>query len=395
MKVRLDLTEAPGGAELVERKGLGHPDTICDALAEELSHALCRFYLDRFGEILHHNVDKALLVGGAARPRFGGGELLEPIEIHLAGRAVTQVGNDSVPLADIVRESATTWLSENLRSLDVERQVRIFTHVRAGSMDLSELFRRRQRAAGVLANDTSIGVGFAPLSRLERLVLEVERELNGPAFRATHPAGGEDVKVMGRRDGDRVALTVARAFVDRHLPDLDAYLSAKAAVASRVRELAARELGEVALVVNGSDDPESGSVYLTVTGLSAEAGDDGQVGRGNRVNGLITPHRPMSLEAAAGKNPVSHVGKLYNLVANVAAASMASELDGVEHAEVYLVSCIGRPVSEPELAQVRLCLQDPAGLESLRPRVTEIVTSALGELPTLLPRLLQGDIQVY
>lgn len=395
MKVRLDLAGAPGGAELVERKGLGHPDTICDALAEELSQALCRFYLDRFGEILHHNVDKALLVGGAARPRFGGGQVLEPIEIHLAGRAVTQVGNDSVPLSDIVRESATTWLSENLRSLDVDRHVRVFTHIRAGSADLSELFRRRRRAGGVLANDTSIGVGFAPLSALERLVLEVERELNAPAFRAAHPAGGEDIKVMGRRDGEHVALTVARAFVDRHLPDLDAYLAAKAAVGARVRELAARELGEIALVVNGSDDTESGSVYLTVTGLSAEAGDDGQVGRGNRVNGLITPHRPMSLEAAAGKNPVSHVGKLYNLVATAAATSLASELGGVEHAEVYLVSCIGRPVAEPELAQVRLSLHDPAELASLRPRVTEIVASAIGELPKLLPRLLQGDIQVY
>ena len=69
-------------------------------------------------------------------------------------------------------------------------------------------------------------------------------------------------------------------------------------------------------MVNALDDPkasdESG-IYLTVTGLSAEQGDDGEVGRGNRVNGLITPSRAMSLEAAAGKNAVAHVGKLYNL----------------------------------------------------------------------------------
>ena len=74
--------------EVVERKGLGHPDTIFDALAEALSRALCREYLQKCGIILHHNVDKALLCGGRAAPQFGGGVVLAPIEIHLAGRAV-------------------------------------------------------------------------------------------------------------------------------------------------------------------------------------------------------------------------------------------------------------------------------------------------------------------
>jgi len=391
MKVRVDVVRAPEDAELVERKGLGHPDTVCDALAEELSRALARHYLERFGTILHHNVDKALLVGGAARPRFGGGEVLEPIEIHLAGRAVTRVGNDSVPLDEIARECAEGWLARNLRALDVRRHVRLFTRVRPGSVDLSELFRRRERAGRVLANDTSIGVGYAPLSRLESLVLGVERALNAPEFRACHPAGGEDVKVMGLRDGDRIALTVARAFVDRHLPDLEAYLAAKEVVSARVRELA----GDAAVVVNASDDPASGSVYLTVTGLSAEAGDDGQVGRGNRVNGLITPHRPMSLEAAAGKNPVSHVGKLYNLTAHAAARALVQELPGVRHAQVFLVSCIGRPVSEPQLAQARLAVDDPAALEALGPRVNDIVCAALAAIPELLPRILRGELEVY
>lgn len=395
MKVRVDLAEGPGEVELVERKGIGHPDTICDALAEELSRALCRFYLERFGAVLHHNVDKALLVGGAARPRFGGGEVIEPIEIHLAGRAVTRVGDEVVPVDDLAQRCASEWLSRNLRGLDVARHVRLHTHVRAGSTDLSALFRRRHPSTLVLANDTSIGVGFAPLSRLESLVLSVERELNSVAFRDTHPAGGEDVKVMGRRDGAAAALTVARAFVDRHLPDLDAYVRAKGAVETRVRELAEQAFDDVGVVVNASDDAEAGSIYLTVTGLSAEAGDDGQVGRGNRVNGLITPGRPMSLEAAAGKNPVSHVGKLYNLVANQAAHALCAALPGVRGAQVLLVSCIGRPIDQPELAQVRLWLDDPAALGALSARAVEVVSDALARLPELLPRLLRGDIEVY
>jgi S-adenosylmethionine synthetase len=77
--------------EVVERKGLGHPDTICDALAEALSLSLCREYQQRFGAILHHNVDKALLCGGSAVPSFGGGTVTRPIDIYLAGRASAQL----------------------------------------------------------------------------------------------------------------------------------------------------------------------------------------------------------------------------------------------------------------------------------------------------------------
>ena len=64
--------------EIVERKGIGHPDTICDALAEELSRTYSQYCLERFGLVLHHNVDKALLCGGRSAPRFGGGKVTAP-----------------------------------------------------------------------------------------------------------------------------------------------------------------------------------------------------------------------------------------------------------------------------------------------------------------------------
>jgi S-adenosylmethionine synthetase len=90
----LELTNDP--VEIVERKGLGHPDTICDALAETLSRNLCSEYRRRFGKILHHNVDKALLRGGRAAAKFAGGHVLSPINIYFAGRATDKVGNDSI-----------------------------------------------------------------------------------------------------------------------------------------------------------------------------------------------------------------------------------------------------------------------------------------------------------
>jgi len=185
--------------EVVERKGLGHPDTICDALAETLSRNLCREYRRRFGRILHHNVDKALLSAGRSAPAFGGDSMLAPIRIYLAGRATTRLGADEIPIEDIVREGSQDWLKANLHALDAARDVEIQALIQPGSQDLQSLFARREQTP--LANDTSFGVGHAPLSGLEQLVLEIERRLNGADRTREHPERGEDIKVMGVRAG--------------------------------------------------------------------------------------------------------------------------------------------------------------------------------------------------
>ncbi len=67
--------------ELVERKGLGHPDYIADSASEIASRELSKYYLRHYGRILHHNLDKTLLVGGQARAYFGGGDIIQPIYI--------------------------------------------------------------------------------------------------------------------------------------------------------------------------------------------------------------------------------------------------------------------------------------------------------------------------
>jgi S-adenosylmethionine synthetase len=391
------LDSPPPGAlpvEIVERKGVGHPDTICDALAEALSVALSRFYLERFGTILHHNVDKALLWGGAARPQFGGGEVLEPIELYLAGRATAAAGGGRVPVDELAVETTRAWLKDHLRYLDPARHVRIHPLIRPTSADLASLFERR--AGAPLANDTSFGVGYAPLDTLERVVLAVERALNAPETKASLPALGEDVKVMGVRAGGEIALTVACALVDRYVADLDDYRSKKAAIAL-LAAAAAREAGagEVEVAVNAADGDTESSVYLTVTGLSAEAGDDGQVGRGNRANGLITPCRPMSLEAVAGKNPVTHVGKLYNLAAHRIAQALVAEVPGVHEAYCSLLGRIGHPIDEPQVADVRLRLADPAALAAIEPRTRALVEDHLRAIPTLWRDVVQRSTPLW
>jgi S-adenosylmethionine synthetase len=382
--------------EIVEHKGLGHPDTLCDALAEHLSVTLSRFYLERFGAILHHNVDKALLWGGAARPAFGGGELLAPIEIYLAGRATTEFRGVRIPVDELAIEASLAWLREHLNHIDVERHIRIMPRIRSTSPDLAALFLRQHEQGEPLANDTSFGVGFAPLDALEQTVLAVGRHLNSPHVRRCTPAIGEDIKVMGTREGDAVSLTVACAVVGSHVANLDAYNQVKVQVAALASDAARSSVGAAPDVrVNTADGDEPDSVYLTVTGLSAESGDDGQVGRGNRVNGLITPYRPMSLEAAAGKNPVTHVGKLYNVIATRAAQAIVDGVPGVTEAYCYLVSRIGAPISKPQLFEVKVRCAEPGVLAHDTGRITALARAELARINMVWRDAVDDKLGVY
>ena len=147
-------------------------------------------------------------------------------------------------------------------------------------------------------------------------------------------------------------------------------------------------------MVNAADDRATGAVYLTVTGTSAEAGDDGEVGRGNRVNGLITPGRPMSLEAAAGKNPVTHVGKIYNVVAREMAASLVEDVPEISSAQCLLVSRIGSPVTQPALIDMKLSV-DGASISDLEHQAKEIAERHLSRIPQLIDDFVAGRIQIF
>ena len=390
----LDTTEDL--VEVVERKGLGHPDTICDALAETLSRNLCREYLGRCGRILHHNVDKALLCGGRAAPAFRGGTVLAPITIYMAGRATTRIANEEIRIKEIAVEGSRYWLRENLHALDAEHHIEIHELIQPGSQDLQGLFSRRGDQLVPLANDTSIGVGYAPMTPLERLVLSAEQRINNRDRDRPHPAWGEDVKIMGVRRGNTVSLMVACAMIGRHLANIDDYLSEKAAVANMLRELATKhEFAGCEVTVNAADDPAAGSIYLTVTGTSAESGDDGQVGRGNRVNGLITPGRPMSLEAAAGKNPVSHVGKIYNVLASDICKTLVAETPEIAAAHCLMVSQIGSPISSPAIVQIKVATRDKAPAEQFRDRIEEITAAQLASAPKRIDDFIAGRIDVF
>lgn len=383
-RVNLDTPDKLS-VELVERKGLGHPDYIADSASEEASVNLSQYYLQRYGRILHHNLDKTLLVGGQAQPKFGGGCVQHPIYILVSGRATTEVtledgGVEQVPIGPIVIKAVKDWIKRSFRFLDPNEHVIVDYRIGKGSVDLRGIFDLGREVP--LANDTSFGVGFYPYTPLENLVLSTERTLNSPEFKAKFPELGEDVKVMGLRQGNKVALTVACAFISSLVSDVDHYLSVKEEVINEVKDLAAKLVPDydVEVYMNTGDKPEKGIVYLTVTGTSAEHGDDGATGRGNRANGLITPMRPMSLEATAGKNPVSHVGKIYNVVAFMASKRIYEESGGEAPVSVHLLSQIGKPIDQPLIANVKVYGKNKSGSDSVEKIAKEILEEELSQI---------------
>lgn len=383
---------APAPVEIVERKGVGHPDSICDALAETASQALCRLYRERFGMILHHNVNKVLLWAGAAEPSFGGGRVIEPFEIFLAGRATRRFKGIALPVEQIIEESCRAWFRIHLPALDADRHVKLHIMLRPASEELSDLFLRRSHENIVLANDTSCGVGFAPLTPLEAAVHAIEHYLNAPSVKADHPEIGGDIKVMGVRVGGEARFTISIAFIDAHISSAKDYAAKKHDVYQIARGVAAQSLGTSAAVeINTADRPPD-SLYLTVTGTSAEAGDDGEAGRGNRANGLITPYRPMTIESVAGKNPVSHVGKLYSLAAGLIAQTLVADIKEITAAECFLVSQIGHPITEPQIIDLRIRHVADALVQDFRSNVEEVVAAHLRRLVHFADDLLSGRL---
>ena len=375
--------------EIVERKGLGHPDTLCDRAAEELSIAFSQYYLKKFGRVLHHNIDKCLLVGGHSEVCFGGGKVITPLNLIIVGRAVETVGNERVPLEEIARETTNRWLGERLRFLEPEKNVVVETKIRTGSVDLRATFD----SSIPLANDTSIGVGFSPLTETESLVYSTEQFLNSTEVKQDYPMVGEDIKIMGIRINDHIKLTIAIAFVSRFISSKDEYFKIKANLLGYIHAFVKKITNrEVAIAINAADNYEKDIVYLTVTGTSAECGDDGQVGRGNRANGLITPYRPMTLEATAGKNPITHTGKLYNLAANEISGEIA-KVPNVSGAECYLVSQIGAPITEPQTVHVKV--HSSLAKKIVEERCRNIIKKHLDQIPQLWTGILERRYSLF
>jgi len=381
--------------EIVERKGVGHPDSICDAIMDRVSIALSKEYQKQFGVILHHNIDKAFLVAGDAEIRLGGGRVTDPMRLIFGDRATYSLNGKSIPINDIAISTAKRWIKEHLRFVDPDEHVVYDVQIKQGSPELVDIFSRDVPGA----NDTSAAVGYAPLTETERLVLSTENYMNSPGFKALFPEAGEDIKVMGFRRGKELNLTAAVAFVDKFVDSEDAYFRRKGQMHEAVEEFISGEvktLGKVSLSLNTLDQRGRGlgGMYLSVTGTSAESGDSGQIGRGNKVNGVIALNRPMGTEAAAGKNPVSHVGKIYTVMTHQVAARIYQEVRGIREVYVWMLSQIGSPIDQPKVAAAQVILEKRARQSAATRKIREILERELAGIGTLTRQLGEGAFPV-
>ncbi len=379
--------------EIVERKGIGHPDTICDLIMNEISIELSKLYIKETGSVQHHNMDKGLLVAGQTENKFGGGNVTKPMKMVLGDRATSEIDGKKFPVGELATNTAKSWFEKNMRFVkdeNVEYQVEIG----AASSELKGIFDKQN---GFAANDTSVLVGYAPFTDTENIVLETEQFINSKKFKDEFPVSGEDVKVMGYRDDKKMDITVAMAFVDRFVDSSDHYFKQKQEMQLRIQEfLNSKDQFDVDLNLNCLDDKTKGieGLYLTVLGTSADSADSGEVGRGNMANRVISPSRPAGAEATAGKNPVSHIGKIYNALSFSIANQIHENVDGVSEVFVWMYNVIGRPVNDPKSVIVQPIVENNFNEAEAKQKIQEIVEKNLSNINQFCNDLISGKIQI-
>jgi S-adenosylmethionine synthetase len=388
------VTEATGQfiedvtVEIVERKGIGHPDSLCDGMAERISVEYTRWCQENLGVLLHHNFDKVQLVAGEVEVGYGCGAMLTPIRVQIAGRGTPVFQGRKVPMDDIAIQAAKQHVRETMRYLDPDRHMVIDSYAGRGAEELQYVVDH------VTANDTSFGVSHWPRSGLERAVYETAQYINYKLI-DEFPVG-EDIKVMGLRRNGELTLTVALPFIATCIGDAAEYEEVKQAAEAAIQEYASRlDHRQVTVMVNTADDIASDAVYLTLTGTSAEMGDDGAVGRGNRVNGVIAPFRSASLEAACGKNPISHVGKVYNVLAMLAAQSIVEQVPTVREASVYVLSQIGAPLDQPLMANALVRPTNGHLTPSIQADVQSVLDEHLAQVNSIRTRILNRELVLF
>jgi len=363
---------------------------------DNVSVRLCKEYLEKAGSILHHNADKSLLVAGDVEPKFGGGNVKAPMLLILGDRATSEANGVTIPVEELALQAAKEWVRSHLRFVDPEKHIRYLVELKPGSPELIDIFNRKGRVLG--ANDTSAAVGYAPMTQLERIVLKTEQYANSPLFKKKFPESGEDIKVMGLRKNGELNLTVSMAFVDQYVEDERDYFRKKSEILEDLQLFVKTNItfDKVNVDLNTLDVEGRGvgGVYLTVLGTSAESADSGEVGRGNRVNGVIPLNRPTCSEAAAGKNPVSHVGKIYNLLTHRIANNVYEQVPGLEEVYIWLLSQIGKPIDQPAIAAAQVVLQSGNSLESLQKSIEEVVDAELANIDKFTMDLAYGRIPI-
>lgn len=325
LKVTKDYFDpAKKNLEIVERKGLGHPDTLADALAELVSINYSKFCLDNFGAVLHHNIDKLYIGAGLFRSDFGYCERVKPVQIFINGRMSDSFGGQKIDLVGMQRETILKYLHAilpRLSELDI-----VINHNATQNSRLPHWFSPRDirdlpEYSKLSAGDSAVCIFSWPLSPVENLVYSLEEFFWDKTGNFPHPKFnyiGQDIKVMAIRQGRKVDVGIRLPIISTSVKGPEEYRAAVHLIQQQVMDFAceiASEKLDLILNVNANKP------YLLGIGSCIECGEEGLVGRGNSNSGLISVFRPHSVEAPSGKNPVYHTGRVLNfLVMNLSKA---------------------------------------------------------------------------
>ncbi len=400
--IQKGISSIIGSVEIIERKGWGHPDKLADDLAEELSRAYARDTLSECGIILHHNFDKLCILGGGSRVSYGKGEMTNPIRVLINGRATNKFAGKNLNVEKLIKKTCLTFFEDRLPLLDLEKDLSITFNLSQasspGQVYSPDSDKTRQhwfspRGAedlpeykNLYSNDTSIGTGYAPLTLAENLVIEISSYLS---YRPRNNAPkwlGTDVKVMAYACENNIDLIICAPQIARHVNSKKEYISNLEWIKTDIQSFLKKHFPKVHinLNINARDNFDKDELYLTAIGSSIESGDEGVVGRGNRINGLITSKRPMNLEGANGKNPVYHVGKVYNILANNIAKDIHT-LTG-SSAVVDLISKTGNDLADPWKILIQI---DKTSIDENK--INSIVNKHLEDIPALTIKLINSS----
>ncbi|MFI6758834.1 methionine adenosyltransferase [Micromonospora sp. NPDC050417] len=274
--------------DVAERKGIGHPDSLADLVADAFSQRYSSWCLREFGAIPNHWVDKVNLVGAAADVRFGGFDILKPADCYLFGKITDQVGETQVPIEEIFREVVLEVLPAALGDSRILEHLRLhINNTRGTAVDHDPRFYRPDAARDIsavlaaesVANDTVVCVGTARQGLAADLAIRLERRLTNEGFRQIVPAAGTDVKVMVVRIGSALEVTAAVPFHPELVESWQAYRAALAEAQSTVsaelkslldQDPRARAVTGLSLHLNTKDVPGRG--YLAPFGTSLGKG---------------------------------------------------------------------------------------------------------------------------
>ena len=325
ISIQMDSAEyaRQDAVEVVERKGYGHPDTLCDRISELTSVLYSQYCIENFGKIGHHWFDKVMLIGGEANLGFGVGELTSPYEVILAGKAATSIGEVEIPLTRIFENAARKVLLDTLHYFNPSTDLLITNRIKSGRGHGQPVSRYRPISANEMAaidepelvsNDCNLCTAYYPLSTLEEVVLSIDHEFLKENEARWFGLIGSDIKTVGWRRYSNYTLAVNAPFLAKKVYSRTDYIKHCEDLEKNIHDWVSSRW-EIDITVTVNPERKWKRSYLTLTGTVADTGDVGVTGRGNRMNGLITPGRNMSIEAVAGKNPLDHTGKLYNALA--------------------------------------------------------------------------------